>query len=54
MRNLLGEWKVDIVYFQETKLEAMSHSVACSLWGCHHVYWYCLDSKGASGGILIM
>jgi exonuclease III len=37
VRNLLREWKVDIVCFQETKLEVMSRSVVRSLWGCHHV-----------------
>ena len=54
VRNLLKEWKVGIVCFQETKLEVMSRSVVCSLWGCHHVDWYCLDSQGASSGVLIM
>jgi hypothetical protein len=51
--NLLREWKVDIVCFQETKLEVMCCSVVRSLWGCHHVDWCCLDSRGALGGILI-
>jgi len=37
VKNLLKEWKVDIVCFQETKLEVMSRSVVHSLWGCHHV-----------------
>jgi hypothetical protein len=41
------------VYFQETKLEAMSRSFVRSLWG-RHVDWCCLDSRGALGGILIM
>jgi hypothetical protein len=45
---------VDIVYFQETKLEVMSRSVVRSLWGCHHVDQCCLDSRGASGCVLIM
>jgi exonuclease III len=39
VRDLLKEWKVDIIYFQETKLEVMSCSVVRSLWGCHHVDW---------------
>jgi hypothetical protein len=37
MRNLLREWKVDIVSLQETKLEVISCSFVHSLWGCHHV-----------------
>jgi exonuclease III len=39
VRNLLREWKVDIVCFQETKLEVVSRSVVRSLWGCHNVDW---------------
>jgi exonuclease III len=45
---------VDIICFQETKLEAMSHSLVHSLWGHHHVDCCCMDSKGASCGVLIM
>jgi hypothetical protein len=54
VRNLLKEWKVDVICFQETKLEVMSHIVVHSLWGCDHVDWCCLDFKWASSGILIM
>jgi exonuclease III len=54
VRNLLREWKVDIVCFQETKLEVMSCSVVHSFCGCHHVNWCCLDSKGASSDVLNM
>jgi exonuclease III len=54
VRNLLREWKVDIVCFQETKLEVISRNVIRSLWGCHHVNWCYLDSRRASDGILIM
>jgi hypothetical protein len=52
--NLLRDWKVDIVCFKETKVHGMSRSFVHSLWGCNHVDWCCLDSSGASGGILIM
>ena len=38
----------------ETKLEVVSRSLVRSLWGCHHVDWCCLASKGASSNILIM
>jgi exonuclease III len=54
VRSLLKEWKVDVICFQETKLEVMSHIVVHSLWGCNHVDWCCLDFKWASSGILIM
>jgi exonuclease III len=52
--DLIRDWKVDIVCFQETKLHSLSCSIVRSLWGCNHVDWVCLDSSGTSGGILIM
>jgi len=52
--NLLRDWKVDMICFQETKVQGLSRSFVRSLWGCNHVDWCCLDSCGASGGILIM
>jgi exonuclease III len=52
--NLLRDWKADIICFQETKVHGISSSFVRSLWGCNHVDWCCLDSSGASGGILIM
>jgi hypothetical protein len=54
IRNLLQDWKVDIVCFQETKLFSMSWRLVQSLWWCNYVDWVCLDSCGASGGILIL
>jgi exonuclease III len=54
VKNLLREWKVDTICFQETKLEVMSRSIVCNLWGCHHVDWCCLDFRGVSGGFLIL
>jgi exonuclease III len=54
VRNLLREWKADVVCLQETKMEDMSSSVVRSLWGCHHVDWCCLNCRVASGGILLM
>jgi hypothetical protein len=54
IRNLLQDWKVDIVCFQETKLFSMSRRLVRSLWRCNYVDWVCIDSCGASGGILIL
>jgi exonuclease III len=54
VRNLLKNWKVNIVCIQETKLDAMSCSIVLNSWSCSHVDWCCLDSIGALGGILIM
>lgn len=54
VRNLLRQWKADIICLQETKLDFVSNSLVRSLWGCHFVDWCYLASRGASGGILIM
>jgi hypothetical protein len=54
VRNLLWNWKVDVVCLKETKLDSMSCSIVHRLWGCSHVDWSCLDSSGASRGILIL
>jgi len=52
--NLLRDWKVDIICFQETKIQSLSRNVLRSLWGCNHVDWCSMDSNGALEGILIM
>jgi hypothetical protein len=52
--NLLKDWKVDVICFQETKLHSLSRYLVRSLWRCNHIDWCTLDSSGASGGILKM
>jgi len=54
VRNLIRQWKADIICLQETKLDFISNSLVKSLWGCHFVDWCYLASRGACGGILIM
>jgi hypothetical protein len=54
IRNLLGQWKANIICLQETKLELISNSIVRSLWGCQFLDWCYLPSSGASGGILLM
>lgn len=54
LRVKLKKWKADIVCLQETKLEQLSRVVVGSLWGCQHVDWCYLGSRGASRGILLM
>jgi exonuclease III len=39
VRNLLKQWKVNIICLQETKLELISSSIVRSVWGCQHVDW---------------
>ena len=54
VRNLIQNWKADIVCLEETKLELINRGVICSLWGGQHVDWLCLGFVGASGGVLLM
>ena len=54
VRNFLQDLKVDIVCFQETKLQCLSCSLVRSPLRCNFVDWVCLDSCGASWGILIL
>jgi hypothetical protein len=52
--NLLRDWKVDVICFQDPKLHSLSRNVVRSLWRYNHIDWCSLESSGASGGILIM
>jgi hypothetical protein len=54
IRNLLSQWKVDIVCLQETKLKLVSNQLVHSLWRCPYKEWCHVDAIGASGGILLM
>lgn len=53
LKNKLRQWKADVSCLQESKLEFVSSSVVRNLWGCQHVDWSYLASRGASGGILL-
>ena len=54
VRNLIKRWRVDLVCFQETKLNVVSRGLIGSLWGGRHVDWLFVGSQGASGGILLI
>ena len=54
VKNLLRDWKCDVVCLLETKLGAMDRSVVGSLWICPHLDWVALDADHTSGGILVM
>ena len=49
-RNLLKEWKCDIVCFQETKLSSLDSLVVQSLWGSPYLDWVALDAVNTTGG----
>ena len=54
VRNLLREWKCDIVCLQETKLVGINRQLVCSIWGCPYADWVALDANQMAGGVLIM
>ena len=54
VRNLLCEWKGDIICHQETKLAGIDRQLVCSIWGCLDVDWVVLDAVQMAGGVLIM
>ena len=49
-KNLLKEWKCDIVFFQETKLFSLNSFVVQSLWGSPFLDWVVLDAINTEGG----
>jgi exonuclease III len=53
-RNLLRQWKADIIRLQDSRMELISSNVMRSLLGCEHVDWCYSASREASGGILLM
>ncbi|KAL4594153.1 hypothetical protein ACB092_12G000700 [Castanea dentata] len=54
VKNLLKEWKCDVVCFQETKLDCANSFVVKSLWGSHFVDWVALDAIHTTGGVLLI
>ena len=54
MKNLLKEWKCEVVCFQETKLDRTNSAVVNSLWGSSFVDLVALDAIHTAGGILVV
>ena len=53
-KNLLKEWKCDILCFQETKLSSLNFLVVRSLWGSPFLDWVVLDVVNTVGGVLLV
>ena len=53
-KNLLKEWKCDIVCFQETKLSSLNYFVVRSLWGSPFLDWVVLDAVNTAEGVLLV
>jgi hypothetical protein len=54
VKNLLRDWKGDVVCLQETKLAAVNLSIIRSIWGNMYVGWEVLNAVNSAGGILLM
>ena len=54
VKNLLKDWKCEVVCFQETKLVSTNFATVKSLWGSSFVDWGALDAINTAGGILVI
>ena len=54
VKNLLRDWKYDVVCLQETKLSRIDWGVIRSLWSNQYVGWVALDAVNTAGGVLLM
>ena len=54
LKNLLREWRCDIICLQETELDCIDLGVVRSLWSNRYVDWVAFDAVNTVGGILIM
>ena len=53
-KNLLKDWKCDIVCFQEMKVSSIDVAFVRSLWGSPFTDWAVLDAVQTSGGVLLI
>lgn len=53
MKELVGQYKPDIVILQETKLGKMDRTIVRSLCNFEHLDWIDLPAIGTAGGILM-
>lgn len=54
MKNLLIEWKCDVVCLQETKLDSINSTAMKSLLGSTFVKQVALDANHTAGGVLLI
>jgi exonuclease III len=54
VKNLLRDWRCDIICLQETKMDCMDLQVVKSLWGSPYSDWVALDAVNTAGGVLLM
>jgi hypothetical protein len=54
LRNLLRDWKGDVVCLQESKLDVVDQRLIRSLWGNVYAGWEALPAVNTAGGIILM
>jgi hypothetical protein len=54
VKNLLRDWRCDVVCLQETKLDHMDLLLVRSLWSNPYVGWEVINAVNTAGGILLM
>ena len=54
LESFLRDWRCDLIFLQETKLEIVSLSVVRSLGGHFSIGFVFLKTVGASRGIIVM
>ena len=54
MKNLLRDWKCDVICLQETKLAGLDSQLVDNLWSCPFKDWVALDAVQTAGGVLLM
>ena len=54
VKNLLRDWKCDVICLQETKLTGVDRQMVGNVWSCPFVDWVALDAVQIASGILLM
>ena len=54
LRNVLRDWKCDLICLRETKMEDVEICDVRSIWGSQHVGFSVLRAVGTAGGVLVI
>ena len=54
VKNLLQEWKCDVICLQEAKIASINRQLVCNLWSRPYVDWAVLEANQTIGGNLLM
>ena len=54
LKNLLRDWKGDVICLQESKLDVVDQRMIRSLWGNVYAGWEALPVVNTAGGIILM